>query len=162
MVERGDANERESYKMVGGGSEVRLRRALMFSVWFIWFHLAPQQGYSMPACIGSTTCGFACVSGPGGYAQCSPNGLPCDVCNPAYGATGECAGCTDYGFNVAECTNVDNTGGTCTWDGSCCQVGSAPAPELPAGAFWYFAVALILLVFGLQSGTFSRQGKAQT
>jgi hypothetical protein len=138
--------------MVGGGAGVLLRRALIFGVWLIWFHFAPQQGYSMPTCTGGGTCSIACVAGPGGYAQCSGNGAPCDVCNSIFGTTGECAGCTDYGFNFADCTDVDNTGGTCSWDGSCCQVGSAAAPELPAGVFWYFVVATILLVFGVQAG----------
>lgn len=107
----------------------------------------------MVICTVQQVCGISCVAGPGGYAQCSPNGVPCDVCNPAFGATGECAACADYGFNVTECTNTDNTGGTCSWNGTCCVAGSAPAPELPAGAFWYFVAALTFLAVAIQMRT---------
>jgi hypothetical protein len=135
-----------------------IRPLMLGAACLVWFHLIPFNLWGMPVCGGVGSCGFSCVAGFGGYALCSFNGAPCDVCNPAFGTTGECAGCTDYGFNFTECLNTDNTGGTCSWDGSCCQYGSAPAPELPAGAFWYFAVALTLLVLAIQTRAKGQRG----
>lgn len=90
-------------------------------------------GCSAPSA-GPDTC-------PGGTAaECTGSVDAGPYCVNQFG-TDSCGTCTAYGSDQAQCTDVVRNGGNCSWDGTCCQDGSAPAPELPPGAFWYFLVA---------------------
>jgi hypothetical protein len=95
----------------------------------------------------------------GQFSDCAGEPTGCNICAPGFA---ECGPCTVYGADQTNCLNdVTNNGGICVWDGSCCQDSSATgAPELPEGAFWYFAVGLTILVLGLMQFLPSRKARA--
>lgn len=82
------------------------------------------------------------------FSDCTAEPVGCKICAPGFL---ECGPCTVYGSDQTNCLNdTGNNGGICVWDGSCCQDSAASgAPELPQGAFWYFAVGVTILVLGL-------------